>query len=111
MFPLAVNYNADIHDALASLCILDGTFPLHAKHGAPVVCFAPVRTVKFLVKQSTPVLGRVHYKRYLHYVYYVDCLSTEGFPCFMFCWAVPEPLLVCVPVAHSRINLSRKNIS
>jgi hypothetical protein len=37
MFPLAVNYDADIHDALESLRILDGTIPRHAKHGAPVL--------------------------------------------------------------------------
>jgi len=58
MYPLAVNNDADIHDALASLRILDGTIPRHAKHGAPViVCFAPARTVKFFVKPNTPVLG------------------------------------------------------
>jgi hypothetical protein len=58
MYPLAVNYDADIHDALASLRILDGTIPRHAKHGAPViVCFAPARIVKFFVKPNTPVLG------------------------------------------------------
>ncbi len=36
MYPLEVNYDANIHDAFASLRILDGTIPRHAKHGAPV---------------------------------------------------------------------------
>jgi hypothetical protein len=57
MFPLAVNYDADIHDALASMRILDGTLPRHSKFGAPVNFFAPPRTAKFFVKPSTPVLG------------------------------------------------------
>jgi hypothetical protein len=57
MFPLAVNYDADIHDALASLRILDGTISRHAKHGAPMYVFAPARTVKFFVKLNTPVRG------------------------------------------------------
>ncbi len=57
MYPLAVNYDADIHDALASLRILDGTIPRHAKHGAPVNIFAPARTVKFFVKLTASVLG------------------------------------------------------
>ncbi len=39
MFPLAINYDADIHDALASMRILDGTLPLHSKYGAPVNFF------------------------------------------------------------------------
>jgi hypothetical protein len=43
MFPLIVNYDADIHDALASLRILDGTIPRHAQHGAPVNFSAPAR--------------------------------------------------------------------
>ena len=58
MLLLAVNYDADIHDVFASLRILDGTIPRHAKHGAPViVCFAPARIVKLFVKPNTPVLG------------------------------------------------------
>jgi hypothetical protein len=48
MYPLAVNNDADIHDALAILRILDGTIPIHAKRGAPLNCFAPA---------NTPVLG------------------------------------------------------
>ena len=55
MFPLAVNYDADIHDALESLRILDGTIPRHTKHSAPVICFAPACTVRFFVKPNTPV--------------------------------------------------------
>jgi hypothetical protein len=39
MFPLAVNYDADIHDALASMRTLDGAIPLHAKYGTPVIFF------------------------------------------------------------------------
>jgi hypothetical protein len=57
MYPLADNYDADIHDALVSLRILDGTIPRHAKHGAPVIFFAPERSVKVFVKPNTPVLG------------------------------------------------------
>jgi hypothetical protein len=57
MYPLAVNNDADIHDALEILRILDGTIPIHAKRGAPLNCFAPARTVKFFVKPNTPVLG------------------------------------------------------
>ena len=57
MFPLAVHYDADIHGALASIRILDGTLPRHSKHGAPVNFFAPQRTAKFFVKPSSPVLG------------------------------------------------------
>jgi hypothetical protein len=66
MYPLAVNYDADIHDALVSLRILDGTIPRHAKHGAPVIFLAPARTIKFFVKPNTPMLGGVHYIIYLH---------------------------------------------
>jgi hypothetical protein len=40
MFLLAVNYDADIHDALASMRILDGTLPRHSEYGAPVNFFA-----------------------------------------------------------------------
>ncbi len=57
MFPLAVHYDADIHNALASLRILDGTLPRHNLYGAPVNVFAPARTAKFFVKPSTPVFG------------------------------------------------------
>ena len=57
MFPLAVNYDADIHDALASMRVLDGTLARHSKHGMPVNFFAPKRSAKFFVKSSTPVLG------------------------------------------------------
>jgi hypothetical protein len=34
-----VHYDVDIHNALASLRILDGTIPRHAKHCAPVILF------------------------------------------------------------------------
>jgi hypothetical protein len=61
MFPLAVQYDADIHNALAGLRILDGTLPRHNLHGAPasVILFAPgpAHTAKFFVIPSTPVLG------------------------------------------------------
>ncbi len=57
LITLAVNNDADIHDALASLRIIDGTIPMHAKRCAPMNCFAPARTVKFFVKPNTPVLG------------------------------------------------------
>ncbi len=37
--PLQTLYDADIHDALANLCCLDGTIPKHDKYGAPVNFF------------------------------------------------------------------------
>ena len=58
MFPLAVSYDADIHDALANMRTLDGTLPLHSKYGAPVNLFPPgCVAAKFFVKPSAPVLG------------------------------------------------------
>ncbi len=55
-------------------------------------------TAKFIVKPSTPVLGWVHYRHYLLYVYYVDGLSSKGFSCVM-SW-----IKLCVPSWSSTLT-------
>ena len=55
--PLGHHYDADLHDAIAHLRILDGSLPEHAKHGRSVNFFAPAGTPKYWVRSSTPVFG------------------------------------------------------
>ena len=57
MCPLAHEYDPFIHDALSQLRILDGSQPVHRRHGPPVNFFAPKGEVKFWVKADAPVFG------------------------------------------------------
>ncbi len=53
MCPLAMCYDADIHDALANLRKLDGSIPVHDKY------FAQKGKRKYWAKPSTPELGYI----------------------------------------------------
>ena len=59
--PLGHEYDADLHDAIAHLRILDGSLPEHAKLGCAVNFFAPAGTAKYWVKSSSPVFGYFFY--------------------------------------------------
>ena len=59
--PLGHEYDADLHDAIAQLRILDGSLPEHAKHGPAGNVFAPAGTAKYWVKSSSPVFGYFFY--------------------------------------------------
>ena len=54
--PLVREYGPNIHYAVAQLRVLDGSIPVHPKHGAPVNFFAPAGAVKFWVT-STHTFG------------------------------------------------------
>ena len=45
--PLGHTYDADIHDAIAHLRILDGSLPAHPTHGRSVNFFAEVGRPKY----------------------------------------------------------------
>ena len=53
--PLGHENDADLHDAIAHLRILDGSLPEHAKLGRAVNFFALAGTAKYWVKSSSPV--------------------------------------------------------
>ena len=55
--PMVREYDPNIHSAVAQLRVLDGSIPIHSKHGAPVNFFAPAEAVEFWVKASTPAFG------------------------------------------------------
>ena len=57
MCPLEMFYDADVHEAVANLRILDGDIPVHPQYGMPVNFFAPQKSRKFWTKSSTPELG------------------------------------------------------
>ena len=59
--PLGHEYDADLHDAIAHLRILDGSLPEHAKLGCAVNFFATAGTAKYWVKSSSPVFGYFFY--------------------------------------------------
>ena len=59
--PLDHAYDADIHDAIAHLRILDGSLPEHPKHGRSVNCFADVGQPKYWVKSTSPAFGFFFY--------------------------------------------------
>ena len=59
--PLGHEYDADLHDAIAHLRILDDSLPEHAKLGSAVNFFAPDGTAKYWVKSSSPVFGYFFY--------------------------------------------------
>ena len=59
--PLGHKYDADLHDAITRLRILDGSLPEHAKLGSAVNFFAPAGTAKYWVKSSSPVFGYFFY--------------------------------------------------
>ena len=59
--PLGHTYDADIHDAIAHLRILDGSLPAHPTHGRSVNFFADVGLPKYWVKASTPAFGFFFY--------------------------------------------------
>ena len=59
--PLGHEYDADLHNAIAHLRILDGSLPEHAKLGSAVNFFAPAGTAKYWVKSSSPVFGYFFY--------------------------------------------------
>ena len=59
--PLGHEYDADLHDAIAHLRILDGSLPEHAKLGRAVNFFAPAGTAKYWVKSSSSVFGYFFY--------------------------------------------------
>ena len=50
-------FDPTIYYAVAELLVLLGRIPVHYKHGAPVIFFAPAGAVKFWVKASTPAFG------------------------------------------------------
>ena len=58
---LGHNYDADIHNAIAHLRILDGSLPAHPTHGRSVNFFADVGRPKYWVKASTPAFGFFFY--------------------------------------------------
>jgi len=55
--PLGHEYDADVHDAIAHLRILDGSLAPHSKHGRSVNFFAPPGEAKYWVRPSSPVFG------------------------------------------------------
>ena len=55
--PLAHEYDPDIHDAISQMRSLDGSQPVHAKHGPPVKFFAPKGESKYWVKKNAGVFG------------------------------------------------------
>ena len=59
--PLGHEYDADLHDAISHLRILDDSLPEHAKLGSAVNFFAPDGTAKYWVKSSSPVFGYFFY--------------------------------------------------
>ena len=59
--PLGHEYDADLHDAIAHLRILDGSLPEHAKLGSAVNLCAPAGTAKYWVKSSSPVFSYFFY--------------------------------------------------
>ena len=58
---LGHEYDAELHDSIAHLRILDGSLPEHAKLGRAVNFFAPAGTAKYWVKSSSPVFGYFFY--------------------------------------------------
>jgi hypothetical protein len=59
--PLAHEYDPDIHDAIAQMRILDGSKPVHSKHGPPVKFFSPKGEPKYWVKSNAGVFGFFFY--------------------------------------------------
>jgi len=55
--PLGHEYDADLHDAIAHLRILDGSLAPHSKHGRSVNFFDPPWEAKYWVRPSSPVFG------------------------------------------------------
>lgn len=55
--PLGHTYDADIHDAIAHLRILDGSLPAHPTHGRSVNFFAEVGRPKYWIEASSPVFA------------------------------------------------------
>ena len=57
--PLGHTYDADIHDAIAHLRILDGSLPAHPTdlHGRSVNFFADVGRPKYWIEASSPAFG------------------------------------------------------
>ena len=55
--PLVHEFDPNIHYPVAQLRVLVGRIPVHYKHGAPVIFFAPAGAVKFLVKASIPAFA------------------------------------------------------
>jgi hypothetical protein len=50
MCPMEVYYDGDIHDAVANMCKLDGTIPVHPQYGVPVNFCRPQGSAKELDK-------------------------------------------------------------
>jgi hypothetical protein len=56
MCPFAELYDADLHEVLSNLRLVDGSLPVHPLYGPPVNLFAPKDSRKYWVRASTPVL-------------------------------------------------------
>ena len=56
MCPLAHEYDAHIHDAIAQMRTLDGSH-VHSKLGPSVNFFSPKGTAKYWAKEGAPVFG------------------------------------------------------
>ena len=71
-------FDPNIHYAVAQLRVLFGRKPVHYKHGAPVIFFAPAGAVKFWVKASIPEFG--------FFLYYTSTRwSAHIWPIFLEC--------------------------
>ena len=58
--PLAHEYDAHIHDAIAQMRTLDGSH-VHAKHGPSVNFFAPKGEAKYWMRDGAPAFGYFFY--------------------------------------------------